>query len=222
MADDRSLTHAFDSGMETITTMAEFLERGPLTGRTVHLCLDMQNLFAEDTPWHTPWMERVLPVVHRIAVRHRERTIFTRFIPPARPEDMGGTWRRYYERWRELTRERLDPRLLHLVEPLAELVPPAVVIDKAVYSAFSQPSLLQLLRERGIDSLVITGAETDVCVLATVMDAVDLGYRVVLPTDALCSSSDRTHDALMTLYHERYGQQIETADSETVLECWLK
>jgi len=36
------------------------LRFGPLGGRTVHLCIDMQNLFAEDTPWHTPWMKRVL------------------------------------------------------------------------------------------------------------------------------------------------------------------
>lgn len=197
------------------------LEYGPSTDRTVHLCVDMQRLFAEDTPWHTPWMARVVPIVHRIAERHPERTVFTRFIPPARPEEVSGTWRRYYERWRELTRERLDPALLQLVEPLAGLVPPATVIDKALYSAFSQPDLVRLLRRRGTDSLVITGAETDMCVLATVMDAIDLGYRVVLPTDALCSSSDRTHDALMTMYRERYAQQIETADSQTVLDCWM-
>lgn len=201
--------------------MAELLRYGPLTARTAHLCLDMQNLFAEDTPWHTPWMTRVLPVVRGIAERHRDRTIFTRFIPPERPEQMTGAWRRYYERWRDLTRDRLDPHLLQLVAPLAELTPPAPVIDKPVYSAFSAPALHQILRQRRIDSLVITGAETDVCVLATVMDALDLGYRTVLPTDALCSSSDSTHDALMTLYRQRFSQQIETCDSETVLECWL-
>jgi hypothetical protein len=49
------------------TTPLETLPFGPLTDRTVHLCIDMQNLFALDTPWHTPWMDRVLPVVTRIA-----------------------------------------------------------------------------------------------------------------------------------------------------------
>jgi nicotinamidase-related amidase len=43
---------------------------GPLTDRTAHICIDMQNVFAEETPWHTPWMARVLPVVTRIAERH--------------------------------------------------------------------------------------------------------------------------------------------------------
>jgi nicotinamidase-related amidase len=40
---------------------SDLLPFGPLTARTAHLCLDMQNLFAEKTPWHTPWMRRVAP-----------------------------------------------------------------------------------------------------------------------------------------------------------------
>jgi len=180
----------------------------------------MQNLFALETPWHTPWMTRVLPVVVRIAERHPARTVFTRFNPPERPDQMPGSWRRYYERWRDLTRERLDPGLIELVPPLRALAPPAVVIDKRVYSPFSEPDLPALLRRRGIEGLVITGAETDVCVLAAVLGAVDFGYRVVLATDALCSSSDETHDALLTLYRRRFGQQVETASSETILACW--
>ena len=48
----------------------------------------MQNMFAEATPWHTPWMTRVLPVVEEIAGRHASQTVFTRFIPPAKAEDV--------------------------------------------------------------------------------------------------------------------------------------
>jgi len=76
------------------------------------------------------------------------------------------------------------------------------------------------LRDQGIDTLVVTGGETDVCVLATVLGAVDLGYRTVLVTDALCSSSDDTHDALMTLYRKRYGYQIETVTTDVALAGW--
>jgi nicotinamidase-related amidase len=202
------------------TTHLETLPFGPLTDRTVHLCIDMQNLFALDTPWHTPWMARVLPVVVRIAEHRPARTVFTRFVPPQRADDMHGSWRRYYERWQDLTRERIDPGLIELVSPVRALAPPAEVIDKRVYSPFSEPALLALLRRCGTEALVITGAETDVCVLAAVLGAVDLGYRVVLATDALCSSSDETHDALLTLYHRRFGQQIETASSETILASW--
>jgi nicotinamidase-related amidase len=61
-----------------------------LTERAVHLCVDMQRIFSADGPWPTPWMERVLPVVTALASRHPRRTVFTRFIPPARAEQMPG------------------------------------------------------------------------------------------------------------------------------------
>jgi nicotinamidase-related amidase len=120
----------------------------------------------------------------------------------------------------ELTLDRIDPRLLKLVPPLPQLAPPATVIDKRLYTPFSEPALPPLLRARQADAVVLSGAETDVCVLAAVLDAVDLGYRVVLATDALCSSPDETHDALMTLYGRRFSAQIETAESEAILAAW--
>jgi nicotinamidase-related amidase len=193
---------------------------GPLDERTLHLCIDMQNLFADETPWHTPWMTRVLPVVASIAERHAKHTVFTRFIPPRHPDELPGSWRRYYQRWADLTLDRIDPRLLELVPPLARLAPPAAIIDKRVYSPFWERELPSLLRRRRIQALVITGAETDVCVLAAVMDAVDLGFRVVLAADALCSASDETHDALMKLYRSRFSEQIETAESTAILDAW--
>jgi nicotinamidase-related amidase len=190
------------------------------TPRTVHLCIDMQRIFSPEGPWATPWMERVLPVVTEIAARFPERTVFTRFITPERPEDMPGTWRPYYEKWRETTRERLDARMLDLMPSLARLAPPAAIIDKTRYSSFAGSFLRAHLRQRGADGLIVTGSETDVCVLATVLDAVDLGYPVVLVRDAVCSSSDAGHDALLAVYHRRYSIQIETADAEDVLRTW--
>ena len=62
----------------------------PLIERTVYLCVDMQRIFSAEGPWPTPWMDRVLPVVAALANRHPERTAFTRFIPPERPDQMPG------------------------------------------------------------------------------------------------------------------------------------
>ena len=197
----------------------ERLQHGPLGENCAHLCVDMQKLFV-GTEWHTPWMERVLPVVERIARARPDRTVFTRFIPAERPGEGEGTWRRYWERWSSMTLEALPPGAVDLLPSLAALVPPAEVIDKRAYSPWVGSGLHGRLRARGVDTLVITGVETDVCVLGAVLGAVDLGYRVVVPTDAVCSSSDRTHDALLTLYRERYGQQVETVDSDEILRCW--
>jgi nicotinamidase-related amidase len=200
--------------------MGESLLPLPLTERAVHLCVDMQRIFSADGPWPTPWMERVLPVVTALASRHPGRTVFTRFIPPARAEQMPGMWQRYYSRWHTATRECLDPRLLELMPPLAALCPPAAIINKTRYSGFTEPHLLGHLRQRRADALIISGSETDVCVLATVLAAVDLGYRVIVARDAVCSSSDEGHDMLMRLYHTRYTEQIETADTEAILSRW--
>jgi nicotinamidase-related amidase len=156
--------------------MANEALRFPLTERSVHLCVDVQRIFSSDGLWPTPWMERVLPVITALARRHPERTVFTRFIPPERPDQMPGMWQRYYKRWRAATREHIDLRLLELMTPLAVLCPPATVIDKTRYSAFAESQLFTHLQNREADALIISGSETDVCVLATV-----LGGRYWIP-----------------------------------------
>ena len=180
--------------------MGDKVLSAPLTERAVHLCIDMQRIFSSDGPWPTPWMDRVLPVVLEIVQRFPERTVFTRFITPEFPDAMPGTWRCYYEKWREATRENIDPGLLELLPPLVKFVPPAAVIDKTRYSGFFEPQLLRHLRERKSDCLIVTGSETDVCVAATVLAAVDHGFRIILVRDAVCSSSDAGHDALLEVY----------------------
>jgi hypothetical protein len=42
----------------------------------------------------------------------------------------------------------------------------------------------------------------------------------VLPVDALCSVSDQTHDAMLTLYRQRFTLQIETTTVGEVLSRW--
>src|SRR5690606_26799840 len=123
-----------------------------------------------------------------------------RFIPARNPEEAPGSWARYYRRWAQVTLERIDPAMVDLVPSLARFAPPARVLDKHVYSPWTQGQLDPLLRASSVDTLVITGGETDQCVLATVLGAVDRGFRVLLVADAICSSLDSTHDALMQLY----------------------
>ena len=194
--------------------------RAPIERSAVHLCIDMQRLLSPEGPWPTPWMEAALERSIRLVEPRPARTIFTRFIPPRTADDMPGMWRRYFEKWRTVTREFIDPTLLDLVPPLASFVPPATVIDKGRYSAFVASPLQSVLKEFGATTLVISGAETDICVLSTVLNGVDLGYRIIVAADAICSSVDTTHDALMTLYRQRFSEQIELVDTETILGSW--
>ena len=82
---------------------ADGLRHGPLGERCVHVCVDMQRWFAEDTDWHTPWMERTLPAAVQLAAAHPNRTVFTRFMPVEHPGEGSGTWKRYDERWASMT-----------------------------------------------------------------------------------------------------------------------
>jgi len=186
----------------------------------VHLCVDMQRMFAEGTDWKMPWLERVLPNILSITSTHPEKTIFSRFIPARKPGQGVGMWRHYYERWGSMTIDQLGSEMIGLVPDLAKYVPPARTFDKHVYSPWTGTDLHRQLRNAGIDTVIITGGETDVCVLATMLGAIDWGFRVILVTDALCSSADETHDAMMNVYLNRFGEQAETVKTQTLLDSW--
>ncbi|WP_268905725.1 cysteine hydrolase family protein [Devosia sediminis] len=175
-----------------------------------HLCVDMQSVFAEETEWHASWLARILPAVEELAALSAHRTVFTRFIPPETVNAAQGAWRRYYRRWPGMVREKLPPGLLGLVPSLARFVPPARTFDKPVYSPWHSGQLHQTLRADGVETIVVSGGETDVCVLATVLGAIDLGYHVVLVTDAIFGSADPTHDAMLEIYHSRFQMQLST------------
>ena len=127
-------------------------------------------------------------------------------------------WNAFYKKWENVTRESLPPEFLLLIPPLERFAPPAEVFDKDRYSAFHDGRLHSFLLTKRVRTLVISGAETDVCVLSTVLDAVDHGYRVIVVEDAVCSSSDAGHDALMTMYRQRLSLQIELAPTQEILE----
>jgi nicotinamidase-related amidase len=133
----------------------------------------MQRLFSSEGPWPTPWMERVLPQVVQLVERAPSRTIFTRFLTPQTAKGMPGGWGAYYAKWSNVTRDRLDERLLNLMPELEGHLPPASVFDKWVYSAFASAELRKFLRHRSIDTLIVSRSETDVFVLSTVLAAVE-------------------------------------------------
>ena len=58
--------------------------------------------------------------------------------------------------------------------------------------------------------------------LATVLGAVDSGFRVVVAIDALCSSVNETHDAIIDFYHERLSTQIEAAEMIEIVDAWKR
>jgi len=198
------------------------LRFGPLGPRMAHVCIDMQRLFAEPGEWHTPALAGIMATVARIVAHRPERALFSRFVTPERAEDAHGQWRSYYQRWRSVTGERLAPGKLDLVPELARLAWPGNLIDKSGHSCFDSAAMRPALDRLGAPGLIVTGVETDVCVLATVLDAIDLGLRVVIVEDAVTSSSAEGHAAAMTAIYPRYDQQIEVVTADDLLRAWTE
>jgi nicotinamidase-related amidase len=199
--------------------MIEGLRFGPIE-RAVHVCVDMQRLFAEETEWASPVVHEIAPTVARICAHAPERTLFTRFLTPESVEKAVGQWQIYYRRWRSVLASRLDPDIFNLLPVLREFTPPARVIDKHSHSGFENPRFQETLSVSDARALVFTGVETDVCVLATVLTAIDRGYRTILVSDAIASSNPDGHLACLNSVFTRYDEQVELIDCKTLLAEW--
>lgn len=92
-------------------------------------------------------------------------------------------------------------------------IPPARVFDKLTYSPWTDGRLDAILKHERVVSVVVSGGETDVCVLAAVLGAIDLGYHVTVLSDAICSGADETHDAALKLLRDRFFYTARCYDS---------
>lgn len=187
---------------------------------TLHVVVDMQRMFSEQTEWHVPTMPEVVPGITALAAAHRAATVFTRFVTPKRPIDAVGQWQAYYRRWRSMATDSLDAAMIELIDPLRAMATLATVFDKATYSAFGSAGFAACLSERKIRTLVLSGVETDVCVLATAFEAVDRGLQVVVAADAVTSWSPASHRAVLDLVLPRLDQQIHVATVDKILAAW--
>ncbi len=194
----------------------------PIGPDAVHVCIDMQRLFAEKTAWHTASIPEILPNAVCLAGHWPERTVFTRFCTPPDPAAAQGNWRRYYERWKSVTTGVMGEAMLGLVAELAAFVPPARVADKTTYSAFESAEFCAILHELGCATVICSGVETDVCVLGTVMQAMDRGYRVIVADDAVQGSTPEAHSAALDHVYRRFEDQIEIGPTAEILANWTR
>jgi nicotinamidase-related amidase len=184
-----------------------------------HVVIDMQRLFAEETAWHAPALDGILENVVALSRQMSSNTLFARFVVPASLEEAHGCWRPYYERWSILTGQQHDPTLHDLVQRLKAIARPEQIFDKPGYSIFSNKDLHGRLRQKGVRNLIFSGVETDVCVYSSVLQAVDLGYRVVIATDAVASTEGAAHRAILDCLAPRLPEQILLFPTATILSA---
>ncbi len=140
-----------------------------------------------------------IPVVFTtIAYRESDRLTAAAFIDkvPALLELEAGS------RWAEV-----DPRIApRSSEP---------VLNKLFASAFFGTGLSSALTAAGVDTLIVTGASTSGCVRATVVDALQYGFRPIVPREAVGDRNPDAHEANLYDVDAKYGDVISV---ETTLE----
>jgi maleamate amidohydrolase len=133
-----------------------------------------------------------LPVVYTTVAydegARRTAAVFIDKIPALLTLEAGSRW------------VEIDPRIApHGDEP---------VLTKLFASAFFGTPLASLLASAQCDSVVVTGASTSGCVRATVVDALQHGYRVVVPREAVGDRNPAAHEANLYDIDAKYGDVV--------------
>ncbi|MGQ1887867.1 cysteine hydrolase family protein [Serratia marcescens] len=110
------------------------------------------------------------------------------------------------------------------VEIIADLSPQVgdQVLIKRRYSAFFATDLDLLLRGIGVDTVVLTGVATDVCVRATAQDAMQLDYRVIVPRECVAGTRHVRHEAALENIGYVFGRIQSLAEVMNLLRVGLE
>jgi nicotinamidase-related amidase len=80
--------------------------------------------------------------------------------------------------------------------------PKDIILPKRRFSAFFKTDLDQTLRMLGVDTVVVTGITTEVCVLMTVMDGLSHDFSAIILEDCTASRNKEFHQGCLSLYRD--------------------
>jgi nicotinamidase-related amidase len=101
---------------------------------------------------------------------------------------------------------------LYAIRSELEPLPGETVVHKTTFGAFNSSNLDDVLRERGIENLVVTGISTNCCIETTARDAADRGYGVVICADGTADYDAPAQDAMLRGFHFNFGRILGSAD----------
>lgn len=115
-------------------------------------------------------------------------------------------------------RALLEGTRLVEIDAATGIQPQDAIVTKKGASSFFGSTLNALLTGSGTDTVVVTGATTSGCVRATVVDAVQSGYNVLVPQDCCADRAQAPHDANLYDMNQKYA---DVTDSTDILN-WLE
>jgi biuret amidohydrolase len=202
-----------------------------LKGRTALLVVDMQHDFLDkDAGCYAPGSEEIVPRVARLIDAAREAAfpvIFTQEahrpggVDAGREADSGagagypggGPGSPVPPHCVEGTRG------IEIVDELAP-IPGDLRISKRRYSCFLGTDLDLLLRNLGVETLLVTGVDSNVCVLWTVGEAFQRDYHVRVVEDCVAGSNAEEHEAALLIMRALVsgGRSVVSEDVIAALE----
>lgn len=98
------------------------------------------------------------------------------------------------------------------------LEPTDIIIEKYKDSGFFQTELDKRLKEMNIDTVIITGMQTQICVQTTAADAYFRGYNVIVPSDVVVSTEKMDTDRALTWLKKYCAKVIPSEDIISLLK----
>ena len=197
--------------MSDVLTVPEWHDEVKFNSKMTLVVVDMQKLFLTDkkSPWMDKKLQSIIPNIEKlIKTLGEEKVIFTRFTPPKTWKDEHDSWQTYYKINREITTSILGTKALDIIDNFNRYVPNASVASrKKSASIFLAGNFHSKIKKQSSKILIFTGVETDYCVLSSVLDAIHLGYFVIVVMDA-CASSKKEGQKHARGIFERFPEQL--------------
>jgi len=187
--------------------------------QTALLVIDMQNYFVKQGHQsEVPLAREIVPNINRLAAELRRRGGHVVWIRNT-TADTRESWSNYHDYLQ--TPERAQRRLksMEIGEDgyeywhLNDIRPEDAQVTKKRYSAFLQGSsdIERHLRDRGIDTVLITGTATNICCESSARDAMMLNFKVVMVADGLATQTDEEQNATLSNFYGQFGD-VQTVD----------
>jgi ureidoacrylate peracid hydrolase len=187
--------------------------------KTALVVVDMQNAFMLPEVAHAlcPMAVAIVPNINRLAAAVRATGGAVVWVISAFNERTIQEWSTLYEMSGP---ERSAKRRMALTEgskghalwhELA-VAPEDLTVTKLRYSAFLPDAcnLAQVLRARGLDTVLITGTVTNVCCESTARDAMQLNFHTIMVTDGNAAMTDEEHNWSLINFYNALGDIMST------------
>ena len=187
--------------------------------KTALLVVDMQNYFVKQGHQsEIPAAREIVPNINRLAAELRRRGGHVVWIRNG-TTDTRESWSNYHDYLQTPERSQRRYGAMEIGADgyeywhLNDIRPEDAQITKKRYSAFIQGSsnVERHLRDRGIDTVLITGTATNVCCESTARDAMMLNFKTVMVSDGLATHSDAEHNATLSNFYGQFGD-VQTVD----------